>query len=197
MPNFLRTMPISASAASAHLLTGLKREGSGLKESQRTAFSVHSGRPRQQGIDRTRSDRDGPHARQRRALKSSERLRPHPRSSTASRREVRCPAPIPKPCRNASASGRRWERSAPATITSKCRKSRQLSRCSRQELRLSMDDIVVSIHCGSRGLGRQIGTDFFPEMALAAPAHAIALPDWPARRCALSWAALSRRDGRH
>ena len=33
MPNFLRTMPISASAASAHLLTSLKREGSGLKES--------------------------------------------------------------------------------------------------------------------------------------------------------------------
>jgi tRNA-splicing ligase RtcB (3'-phosphate/5'-hydroxy nucleic acid ligase) len=38
-------------------------------------------------------------------------------------------------------------------------------------------DVVVSIHCGSRGLGHQIGTDFLREMALAAPAHGIALPD--------------------
>ena len=42
---------------------------------------------------------------------------------------------------------------------------------------LSMGDIVVSIHCGSRGLGHQIGTDFLREMALAAPAHGITLPD--------------------
>ena len=38
-------------------------------------------------------------------------------------------------------------------------------------------DIIVSIHCGSRGLGHQIGTDFLREMAIAAPAHGIALPD--------------------
>jgi tRNA-splicing ligase RtcB (3'-phosphate/5'-hydroxy nucleic acid ligase) len=38
-------------------------------------------------------------------------------------------------------------------------------------------DIVVAIHCGSRGLGHQIGTDFLREMALAAPAHGITLPD--------------------
>jgi tRNA-splicing ligase RtcB (3'-phosphate/5'-hydroxy nucleic acid ligase) len=42
---------------------------------------------------------------------------------------------------------------------------------------LALGDIVVSIHCGSRGLGHQIGTDFLREMALAAPAHGIALPD--------------------
>jgi tRNA-splicing ligase RtcB (3'-phosphate/5'-hydroxy nucleic acid ligase) len=42
---------------------------------------------------------------------------------------------------------------------------------------LARGDIVVSIHCGSRGLGHQIGTDFLREMALAAPAHGIALPD--------------------
>jgi tRNA-splicing ligase RtcB len=42
---------------------------------------------------------------------------------------------------------------------------------------LSMGDIVVSIHCGSRGLGHQIGTDFLREMALAAPAYGITLPD--------------------
>jgi tRNA-splicing ligase RtcB len=42
---------------------------------------------------------------------------------------------------------------------------------------LAQGDIVVSIHCGSRGLGHQIGTDFLREMAIAAPAHGIALPD--------------------
>jgi tRNA-splicing ligase RtcB len=42
---------------------------------------------------------------------------------------------------------------------------------------LAAGDIVVSIHCGSRGLGHQIGTEFLREMALAAPAHGIALPD--------------------
>ena len=33
------------------------------------------------------------------------------------------------------------------------------------------------IHCGSRGLGHQIGTDFLREMALAAPRFGIRLPD--------------------
>jgi len=42
---------------------------------------------------------------------------------------------------------------------------------------LTRGEIVVSIHCGSRGLGHQIGTDFLREMALAAPAHGITLPD--------------------
>ena len=42
---------------------------------------------------------------------------------------------------------------------------------------LALGDVVVAIHCGSRGLGHQIGTDFLREMALAAPAHGIALPD--------------------
>ncbi len=38
-------------------------------------------------------------------------------------------------------------------------------------------DIVVSIHCGSRGLGHQIGTEFLKEMTAAAAAHGIALPE--------------------
>lgn len=42
---------------------------------------------------------------------------------------------------------------------------------------LAQDDVVVSIHCGSRGLGHQIGTEFLTEMAIAAPAFGIALPD--------------------
>lgn len=42
---------------------------------------------------------------------------------------------------------------------------------------LSEDDIVVSIHCGSRGLGHQIGTEFLKKMAIAASSYGIALPD--------------------
>jgi len=42
---------------------------------------------------------------------------------------------------------------------------------------LAAGDAVVMIHCGSRGLGHQIGTEFLKEMALAAPRYGIALPD--------------------
>ncbi|BAL23824.1 RtcB family protein [Azoarcus sp. KH32C] len=42
---------------------------------------------------------------------------------------------------------------------------------------LEVGDVVVTIHCGSRGLGHQIGTDYLREMAIAAPAAGIALPD--------------------
>jgi tRNA-splicing ligase RtcB len=42
---------------------------------------------------------------------------------------------------------------------------------------LSVDDVVVSIHCGSRGLGHQIGTEFLRDMAAAAPRFGIVLPD--------------------
>lgn len=38
-------------------------------------------------------------------------------------------------------------------------------------------DIVVSIHCGSRGLGHQIGTEFLRKMAIAAASYGIELPD--------------------
>lgn len=37
--------------------------------------------------------------------------------------------------------------------------------------------VVVSIHCGSRGLGHQIGTDYLRRMVLAARSHGIELPD--------------------
>ncbi len=42
---------------------------------------------------------------------------------------------------------------------------------------LRRGEVVVSIHCGSRGLGHQIGTEFLREMAVAAPSHHIELPD--------------------
>lgn len=42
---------------------------------------------------------------------------------------------------------------------------------------LRKNDIVVSIHCGSRGLGHQIGTEYLRSMALAAHEYGIVLPD--------------------
>jgi tRNA-splicing ligase RtcB (3'-phosphate/5'-hydroxy nucleic acid ligase) len=42
---------------------------------------------------------------------------------------------------------------------------------------ISEGDILVSIHCGSRGLGHQIGTEFLVSMAQAAQKYGIALPD--------------------
>jgi len=42
---------------------------------------------------------------------------------------------------------------------------------------LKQDDVVVTIHCGSRGLGHQIGTEFLREMLSVAEAAGIMLPD--------------------
>jgi len=42
---------------------------------------------------------------------------------------------------------------------------------------LRQGDIVVMIHCGSRGLGHQIGTEFLKRMAISAAQHGIHLPD--------------------
>ena len=42
---------------------------------------------------------------------------------------------------------------------------------------LKIGDIVVMIHCGSRGLGHQIGTEFLKRMAMSAVQHGIRLPD--------------------
>ena len=42
---------------------------------------------------------------------------------------------------------------------------------------LALNDVVVTIHCGSRGLGHQIGTEFLKEMVISAKAFGIELPD--------------------
>ena len=42
---------------------------------------------------------------------------------------------------------------------------------------LEPGDILATIHCGSRGLGHQIGTEFLRSMAVAAVHHGIRLPD--------------------
>jgi tRNA-splicing ligase RtcB len=46
-----------------------------------------------------------------------------------------------------------------------------------EAFQLHEGDLVVSIHCGSRGLGHQIGTEFLRRMAIEAAAHGIDLPD--------------------
>jgi len=42
---------------------------------------------------------------------------------------------------------------------------------------LRVGDVVVMIHCGSRGLGHQIGSEFLLRMAAEAPGHGLRLPD--------------------
>jgi tRNA-splicing ligase RtcB len=42
---------------------------------------------------------------------------------------------------------------------------------------LKAGDVVVMIHCGSRGLGHQIGTEFLRRMVEEAPAQGLVLPD--------------------
>jgi tRNA-splicing ligase RtcB len=42
---------------------------------------------------------------------------------------------------------------------------------------LEPDQVVLSIHCGSRGLGHQIGTDFLRRMTLSAAHYGLHIPD--------------------
>jgi tRNA-splicing ligase RtcB len=42
---------------------------------------------------------------------------------------------------------------------------------------VAVGDLVVSIHCGSRGLGHQIGTEYLRRMAVSAAEHGIPLPE--------------------
>lgn len=42
---------------------------------------------------------------------------------------------------------------------------------------LALDEAVVSIHCGSRGLGHQIGTDYLREMSRSLQMYGLHLPD--------------------
>ena len=46
-----------------------------------------------------------------------------------------------------------------------------------EAFRLQKGDVAVTIHCGSRGLGHQIGTEFLKDMVVAAQTFGIALPD--------------------
>jgi tRNA-splicing ligase RtcB len=46
-----------------------------------------------------------------------------------------------------------------------------------QAFGLTLDGVVVTIHCGSRGLGHQIGSEYLREMAISAKETGIVLPD--------------------
>lgn len=46
-----------------------------------------------------------------------------------------------------------------------------------QAFGLALDGVVVTIHCGSRGLGHQIGSEYLREMAISAKETGIVLPD--------------------
>ncbi|KHK04465.1 RtcB family protein [Desulfovibrio sp. TomC] len=56
---------------------------------------------------------------------------------------------------------------------------------------LRRDQVAVSIHCGSRGLGHQTATDHMAAMRQAAPGHGITLPD-PDLACAPIASALGQ-----
>jgi tRNA-splicing ligase RtcB len=57
---------------------------------------------------------------------------------------------------------------------------------------LAQGDVVISIHCGSRGLGHQIGTEALREMLDAGRRHGIELPDRE-----LACAPVSSKEGEH
>jgi tRNA-splicing ligase RtcB len=57
---------------------------------------------------------------------------------------------------------------------------------------LARGDVVVSIHCGSRGLGHQIGTEALREMLDAGRRHGIDLPDRE-----LACASVRSKEGEH
>jgi tRNA-splicing ligase RtcB len=46
-----------------------------------------------------------------------------------------------------------------------------------RQFNLALDDVKISIHCGSRGLGHQIGTEFLKTMVVSAKDNGIKLPD--------------------
>jgi tRNA-splicing ligase RtcB len=46
-----------------------------------------------------------------------------------------------------------------------------------KEFGIELNDIKISIHCGSRGLGHQIGTEFLKSMVVSAKENGITLPD--------------------
>lgn len=55
-----------------------------------------------------------------------------------------------------------------------------------KEFGLFKDQIVILIHCGSRGLGHQIATDYIKRMLTAMPKYGIALPDRQLAACPFS-----------
>ena len=64
-----------------------------------------------------------------------------------------------------AANATRWGHWGRGTIISKSKRlPRSLMRILPRVFGLREDEVVVTIHCGSRGLGHQIGTDYLREM---------------------------------
>ena len=79
--------------------------------------------------------------------------------------------------RRSRGSATRWARWARAITTSRCRRSSKSSTPAADAFDLEPGACRVSIHCGSRGLGHQIGTEFLKQMALTRRGRGLHLPD--------------------
>ena len=134
------------------------------------------------GAIRLDAGRDGRHARRRRALggraglRRAERSRAHRGARADARRRARRRSRTHAKTAPARRDG---HARLAATTTSRCRKSpRSSTPTSPRPSGSRTGDVVVSIHCGSRGLGHQIGTEFLKRDGDRAPrGYGIALPD--------------------
>ena len=93
-------------------------------------------------------------------------------------------AQTPRRCRSRPSAGSatRWARWGRAITTSRCRRSSRSSTAAARTLSAwSAGAVVISIHCGSRGLGHQIGTEFLKQMALDARSRGLRLAGSRAR----------------
>ena len=101
-------------------------------------------------------------------------------TSNGSRKRAGWRARDPNTCRTAprNDSAAKWARSDRAITTLEVQAVAEIFDAKVAEVfGLADDDVVVTIHCGSRGLGHQIGTEFLKEMVVTAQALGIELPD--------------------
>lgn len=77
--------------------------------------------------------------------------------------------PNTSPAKPSAANATRWGHWARGTIISKSKKLPRSSMMICHGFGLHEDEVVVAIHCGSRGLGHQIGTNYVREMNTEPP----------------------------
>ena len=140
------------------LRTSLAGGGSraGGAQALRRAVPGHSGGRGRGGQPEALAARAGRGPHRRRAVGGARGLRRSTRTSNTSRRTAawRAPGPATFPRSPSRASAARWARSARATTTSRCRSSSaSTTRRPRRPSGFRAGQVVVSIHCGSRGLG--------------------------------------------
>ena len=132
------------------------------------------------GRDRARCGRDGCHARGGRALGGRARLGRDARSRTRSRNRAGWPAPG-RDCVSDRAKERQRREMGTLGSGNHYLEVQAVAEIFDDDVAgvfgLAKDDVVVTIHCGSRGLGHQIGTEFLKEMVVTARKAGIELPD--------------------